>query len=755
MPHPDPAHDRCSDRDQARHANGTANRFLQRWLLTNSVVAGIFALIWLVLRSGTKPSRFVYPCQQTAITAASLAFGAPVVAAILSVRRRLGNSLRSPLGVTVAALGLAGTIGLWAFLALPGAYAGLPGPPRPAYPVERLDGERPAGWLPGGSSRVVIAHHPDAHDGSAGRDDVHLIDDAVRQMVDQAVRAFVGTATVTEAWEQIIPDPTKKVAIKINCQIPGIFTKAKVVMPIAEGLIARGVPPDNIIIYDRTQNGFSYAGFTRDPGGPGIRVGVLNSGDFGGYSGHAAQYTIAKLLIDESGGFDCDYLINVPVCKALDGWSGVTMSLKNHYGTCSPRHSDIHNEICLTNELPAIRDKTRLIVLDATYCEYKWYNGRNQQWVDVVNKVMVSDDPVAIDYQGWQIIEQLRSDHGLAPCSPYPYFIDYAAEFYSLGTNDPQQMDIIELELTDTPGDHDGDGDVDLDDYDQWSLCFTGCDGGSVAGTCVFADFDLDGDVDCDDWGQFVLAWTEPADPPEFLPCGPAARRPLAEPCGPGCGPDQCAEDLDCTGESRCAPPPTGWTGSGVCYVPKNRYLSVAGNCNPLPNTARRVSLQSGQVLGWVGAPYDEAGLMVANLVDTPVYADVDFAGEWPQALHITGCGIAAASTYGVQAISMGLDPGDEGSYSAALELETPSTWGDVVGTFADGAWTPPNGVANFVDISAVVQGFQGLPQAAPMPWLDLAPQVPNGSINFADISACVSGFQGQPYPFAAPENCP
>ncbi|MHC4273031.1 MAG: DUF362 domain-containing protein [Planctomycetota bacterium] len=339
------------------------------------------------------------------------------------------------------------------------------------------------GWPRTGSAgpalaRVVIAHHPGAHDGSAGRDDVHLYADPVRMMVDEAVKAFTGADTVVEAWEQIIPDPTRKVAIKINCQISGIFTKAKVVTPIADGLIARGVPPDNIIIYDRHSTGFSYAGFVRNPSGPGVRVGVLSMGDFGGYSGHASMYEIAKLLIDESGDFDCDYLINGPVCKALDGYSGVTMSLKNHYGTCTPRHGDIHNEICRTNELRAIRNKTRLVVLDACYCEYKWYNGRDQTWVDVVNKVIVSDDPVAVDYHGWQIIAGLRAAHDMAPVSPYPYFIDYAADVYGLGTNDPQQMEIIELELP-CPGDVNGDGSVDVTDFlmllSTWGPCAEPC----------------------------------------------------------------------------------------------------------------------------------------------------------------------------------------------------------------------------------------------------------------------------------------
>ncbi|MGB5552887.1 MAG: hypothetical protein WBO74_20595, partial [Thermoanaerobaculia bacterium] len=59
--------------------------FLHRWFVANAYVAGIFALCWLLLRSGSRPSRLAYPCQQAAVSTATLAFGAPLVAAILAL----------------------------------------------------------------------------------------------------------------------------------------------------------------------------------------------------------------------------------------------------------------------------------------------------------------------------------------------------------------------------------------------------------------------------------------------------------------------------------------------------------------------------------------------------------------------------------------------------------------------------------------------------------------------------------------------
>jgi len=75
----------------------------------------------------------------------------------------------------------------------------------------------------------------------------------------------------------------------------------------------------------------------------------------------------------------------------------------------------------------------------------------------VLSTVVVSDDPVAVDYHGWQMIDQLRASHAMPPVDPYPHFIDYAADVYGLGTNDPGQMEIIELDLLE-PGDVFSDG---------------------------------------------------------------------------------------------------------------------------------------------------------------------------------------------------------------------------------------------------------------------------------------------------------
>ncbi len=210
-----------------------------------------------------------------------------------------------------------------------------------------------------------------------------------------------------------------------------------------------------------------------------------------------------------------------------------------------------------------------------------------------------------------------------------------------------------------------------------------------------------------------------------------------------------CTDDAECPYEARCE--------LGVCYTPKHRYLSIAHNPDQVPHTARRVTLAGEQIFGWVGAPYEGNGLMFAELVSEPVYADVDFTGDWPAVVHVTGCIIATGQDYDVQAIQY-----DEGmerpDYSEAVTLHTPSVWGDVVSTCVNYDCLPPNGDVSIDDILATIAAFQSISNT-PLVWFDIAPSdganLPNQSIDIDDILANIQGFQSRSYPGDGPFNCP
>jgi len=216
------------------------------------------------------------------------------------------------------------------------------------------------------------------------------------------------------------------------------------------------VSPSHIVIYDLTDNAFPYAGFEKNLSS-GIKVGTV--AELGGFSWFSyfgipirgIGRRFCKVLAGE-GRYGCDYLINMPVLKALDGTeegcAGVTSSMKNHFGSisnCAKLHPTVQDSLAALNAHKLIVKKTRLILVDGIFAEYKWVNGRNQDYVATTNQILLGNDTVAIDYTAWQTIEELRRNHDLGPVHPKPTYIHKAAVEYGLGNDDPKKIELIDI----------------------------------------------------------------------------------------------------------------------------------------------------------------------------------------------------------------------------------------------------------------------------------------------------------------------
>jgi len=140
----------------------------------------------------------------------------------------------------------------------------------------------------------------------------------------------------------------------------------------------------------------------------------------------------------------------VPILKD-HGTAGVTIAFKNHYGSfdnpgahhgnnCDPYLADLYS-------LPAIREKTRLIVCEAIRPLANGGPGLNNQYLWDYNGILVATDPVAMDYQGWQIIEARRKEIGLPPLAQTGRPVRHLATAarMGLGTNDPEKMRVIKI----------------------------------------------------------------------------------------------------------------------------------------------------------------------------------------------------------------------------------------------------------------------------------------------------------------------
>jgi hypothetical protein len=202
--------------------------------------------------------------------------------------------------------------------------------------------------------------------------------------------------------------------------------------------------------------------------------------------------------------------------------------------------------------------------------------------------------------------------------------------------------------------------------------------------------------------------------------------------------------------------------------APKGRYLSFAPG-NPGRHTALRVTLVDAPepfevyegTQMWAGGPFpvsEISGLAgsgapeftAARLACEPVFADWGSAGI----VYLFDEGVVPDATYEIQEVDLACGELDEQYYSGPLTLLT-SRWGDVVGDCEVTPCTPPDGVVDFVDVSAVVAKFSNDPGAPIKARADVAPDVPDGIIDFVDIAFVVDAFRGATYPFDGPELCP
>ncbi len=245
--------------------------------------------------------------------------------------------------------------------------------------------------------------------------------------------------------------------------------------------------------------------------------------------------------------------------------------------------------------------------------------------------------------------------------------------------------------------------------------------------------------------------------------------------------PDECEPDCDGDGAINACEIADGTTidadGNGVpdeCECPpavplpdvpaveKNRYLSfVPGNFGQ--ETALRVTLTSmpvpfdalsGMIL-WVGPPHEvsELGGVADALPPTFTAATLQCGSyfmDWGGigALHVYHQNIIPGALYTIQAVDVGCDLANEGSFSPTLGVTT-GRWGDLVGPYSEGAWGPPDGVVSVAfDAVALIDAFRSMGDAPHKSSADLSPETPDRLITVSDLTKVLFAFSGWTYPF-------
>jgi uncharacterized protein (DUF362 family) len=326
--------------------------------------------------------------------------------------------------------------------------------------------DRRAAAQPGRKSTVVMVKHDGATDErGVGHPGV------VKKLVDRAVAELTGKESPRDVWSEFV-SPDDIVGIKVNCIAGKNFsTQRCVVDAIVDGVTSAGVKPSNIIVWDRWNWEMAAGGYKINTSGSGVRCYGSDMGSFDPAKvGRVPRGERTKALKELTGDFyakeptdiagvpvylskllleQMTALINVPLVKDHRG-AGVTCAMKNHYGSIL-NPSDLHGSNCdpyipHLNLVPAIRDKTRLIVTDFLRAVY---NGGPSDSPDRwrQNAVMVGTDSVAMDSLALRFVEEKRKENGVAAIGQRARYVATAAKL-GLGTNDPAKIDLREIDIT-------------------------------------------------------------------------------------------------------------------------------------------------------------------------------------------------------------------------------------------------------------------------------------------------------------------
>ena len=296
-------------------------------------------------------------------------------------------------------------------------------PPVPPIELRGLPGYKPSplglpGLFPG---RVVEVRDPTAI--------VHnrVSQPVVRRLLDQAMKELTGESSVGAAWARFV-EPKDIVGIKINPSgAPACCSSPEIVREIIAAVQSVGVPPRNIVVYDR----YSYEidiGSYQALLPPAIRIVGIQEAFAAGGEYEPNVYCDASFFGEwETRSYmanivthEVTKIINVPTMKDHSA-SGVTGALKNlAYGTFNNVARTHRAPYTFTNPLiglmctvEPLRSKSVLHIMDGM--RQVWHGGpltQVQDFIDQSGILLVATDPVAMDTVELEAIERKRQDKG-------------------------------------------------------------------------------------------------------------------------------------------------------------------------------------------------------------------------------------------------------------------------------------------------------------------------------------------------------
>jgi len=255
---------------------------------------------------------------------------------------------------------------------------------------------------------------------------------AIRDMLDQGLRALTGEPAAKDAWARFI-EPSDVVALKVNPSgTPTTTTSMALVREVIRALNGVGVPNRNIIVFDRNSNQMEVLGYhALLPIGVRV-VGLDQRWAVGGETRAAYDPNVfcemncfgereTRSYLGTIVTREATKIINLPCLKEHNA-SGVTGCLKNLAYGCFNNVARTHlfpktftdPAIAVLCTASPLRAKSVLHIMDGIRAVY--HSGPfawNPDFVWEAKTLLIGTDPVAMDRIELEIVEQKRRDVGV------------------------------------------------------------------------------------------------------------------------------------------------------------------------------------------------------------------------------------------------------------------------------------------------------------------------------------------------------
>ncbi|HZV35243.1 MAG TPA: DUF362 domain-containing protein [Verrucomicrobiae bacterium] len=314
------------------------------------------------------------------------------------------------------------------------------------------------------TARVVIIEDPDA------TQYLKAVPERVQAMVQRGVTNLMRTANARSAWSKLVAT-NDIIGIKVFTA-PGPFsgTRKSVVAAVIQELLNAGIPPRNIVIWDRHISELTDAGYPELAQRFGVRMqGSVESGydlkvfydkpllgtlaaddvEFGKTGpGVGRKSYVSKLLTQElTKVIVITPMLHHNVIGVTGNLYSMAFGSVDNIGRFENKVQDMSlavPEICalpIKGDDFRLEDRVVLNIVDALICQYEGQDRGLLHYSTVLNQLRFSKDPVALDVLSLQEISAQRQNAGADPITNN---IDlYAnAALLELGINDTNRIQV-------------------------------------------------------------------------------------------------------------------------------------------------------------------------------------------------------------------------------------------------------------------------------------------------------------------------